>query len=301
MFNTAFLLGICLLGAVAAGLALYAVWQIFQEAPKPDREYMDPLPLRVRLIWPAILVIAPTVERVIGVEYTERLRARLAHAGLSYLYMPHEFVALRIVTSAIFFIAVAVVFEFLDLRLMPWILLAIVFGYMAPAIRMSEKSRKREKEIIRTLPIYLDFITMTVEAGLSLGGALAQAVSKGPPGLFRSELERVNRDIKAGAGRIEAMQSMAERLDIREVTTLVNAIALAERTGGSVGNVLRAQADQRLTERFQRAEKLAMEAPVKLVFPLVAFIFPSTFIVIGFPIAMKFIHSGALQILHHGH
>ncbi len=301
MFNTLFIIGIGLLGALTVGLLMYAVWRVFEDAPKPDREYMDPLPLRVQVIWPAVVVIAPSVERVLSTEYTERLRSRLVHSGLLYLYMPHEFIALKIVTGALFLIVTGVVLEFMNLHLLPWLPLMGVLGYMAPSISMGELGRKREKEIVRMLPIYLDFITMTVEAGLSLGGALAQAVSKGPPGLFRAELERVNRDVKAGAGRIEALQAMAERLDIREVTTLVNAIALAERTGGSVGNVLRAQADQRLTERFQRAEKLAMEAPVKLVFPLVAFIFPSTFVVIGFPIAMKFIHSGALAILHHGH
>jgi tight adherence protein C len=68
----------------------------------------------------------------------------------------------------------------------------------------------------------------------------------------------------------------------------------AERMGARLGSALRAQAEQRRTERFQRAEKLAMEAPVKLIGPLMMFIFPVTFIVLGFPIAMKFLNSGIL-------
>jgi len=83
---------------------------------------------------------------------------------------------------------------------------------------------------------------------------------------------------------------MAERLDSREIHSFTSALAQAERTGASLGQTLRIQADQRRTERFQRAEKLALEAPVKLVFPLVAFIFPTTFIVLGFPIVMKFLY-----------
>ena len=63
----------------------------------------------------------------------------------------------------------------------------------------------------------------------------------------------------------------------------------AERMGSSMANVLRVQAEQRRNERFQRAEKKAMQAPVKLIFPLIVFIFPVTFIVLGFPIAMKFL------------
>ena len=70
------------------------------------------------------------------------------------------------------------------------------------------------------------------------------------------------------------------------------AVIQAERMGMNLGPVLRAQADQRRSERFLRAEKLAMEAPVKMLFPLIAFIFPCTFLVLFFPIVMKFMNSG---------
>jgi tight adherence protein C len=76
------------------------------------------------------------------------------------------------------------------------------------------------------------------------------------------------------------------------IVNLVSALIQAEATGMNLGPILRAQAEQRRAERFARAEKLAMEAPVKLLFPLIAFIFPCTFVVLGFPIAMKFIHMG---------
>ncbi|XGA80316.1 type II secretion system F family protein [Halomonas sp. CH40] len=131
---------------------------------------------------------------------------------------------------------------------------------------------------------------MAVEAGLSLAAAIVKATTNGPPGLLRQELERVNRDIRAGAGRIEALEAMSSRLEIREVTQVVSALAQAEKTGSSVGETLRIQAEQQRVERFQRAEKKAMEAPVKLIFPLVAFIFPATFIVLGFPIVMRLVH-----------
>ena len=85
---------------------------------------------------------------------------------------------------------------------------------------------------------------------------------------------------------------MAERLDIQEITGFVSSIIQAEKMGASLGNVLRVQSEQRRNERFQRAEKQAMEAPVKLVFPLV--MFPVTFIILLFPIAMKFISEGML-------
>ena len=94
--------------------------------------------------------------------------------------------------------------------------------------------------------------------------------------------------------RADALRRMAERLDITEVTSFISAVVQAERMGASLGGVLRLQAEQRREERFQRAEKAAMEAPIKLVFPLIAFIFPVTFIILAFPIAMKFLGQGIL-------
>ena len=85
---------------------------------------------------------------------------------------------------------------------------------------------------------------------------------------------------------------MAERLNEPSVANFTSAVIQAESMGMNLGPVLRAQADQRRSERFMRAEKLAMEAPVKMLFPLIAFIFPCTFIVLLFPIAMKLLNSG---------
>jgi tight adherence protein C len=109
---------------------------------------------------------------------------------------------------------------------------------------------------------------------------------------MRDEFQRVMRDIRAGKGRAASMREMAERLDESAVSNFVTAVIQAEVMGMNLGPVLRAQADQRRSERFLRAEKLAMEAPVKMLLPLIGFIFPCTFIVLFFPIAMKFMNSG---------
>lgn len=122
---------------------------------------------------------------------------------------------------------------------------------------------------------------------MNLNSALMQAVEKGPPGPLNHEFQKVLRDIKAGVGKIEALRNMSERIDIREIRSLVSSLSHAEKSGSSVGETLRIQSEQRRTERFQRAEKLAMQAPVKLVGPLVLFIFPTTFIVLFFPIATQ--------------
>ena len=167
---------------------------------------------------------------------------------------------------------------------------ALVGGYFFPLVWLSDSRKRREKLVIRALPVYLDFITMSVEAGLNLTGAIQQAMSKGPKGPLRNEFGIVLRDLRSGVNRSDAMKRMSERLNMPDITSFVNAMVQAEKMGASMANTLRLQSEQRRNERFQRAEKQAMQAPVKLIFPLIVFIFPVTFIILGFPIAMKFMN-----------
>ena len=287
---------ICVTAAVAAVLAVASVQAFRRVVVVPTRTYLDPLHMQVRLLWPLVLFVAHYFGRFLSANAITRLQGKLMRAGLSSRYTPDQFFALKIVSCVLTGLGVLLVLLLLrqllgvDLLSFGALLLAAIFGYWMPTLKLNEARKRREREIVKMLPTYLDFITMAVESGLSLGGGLAQATTNGPDGLLKLELQNVNRDIKSGAGRIEALQAMAKRLDLREVTGVVAAIAQADRTGASIGTTLRIQADQQRIERFQRAEKLAMEAPVKLIFPLVAFIFPTTFIVLGFPIAMKLLH-----------
>lgn len=168
---------------------------------------------------------------------------------------------------------------------------AALFGYAYPYIWLRDVLLRRKSELLKSIPFYLDIITLCVEAGLNMQGAMGQAVAKGPKGVLREEFQRVLRDIRAGKARADSLRSMAERLAEPNITSFIIAVIQAEKMGMNLGPVLRVQADQRRSERFLRAEKLAMEAPVKMLFPLIAFIFPCTFIVLFFPIAMKFMNS----------
>ena len=145
---------------------------------------------------------------------------------------------------------------------------------------------------------FLTFRSITRSKDSAGGGAGRPAA--GPVGLRlidrpqNAGTDIVLRDIRSGITRAEALRRMTERLDVSEVTSLVNSLIQAERMGSSLGQVLRVQADQRRNERFQRAEKLALEAPVKLIFPLILFIFPLTFLILAFPIVMKFLGADIL-------
>lgn len=260
--------------------------------PEDDRSYMDPIGGRLKLIWPLIRIIAYYICTNFSNEFLERTDKQLQRTGVGYVLNAEQFIALRFVSALL-----TLGFFWFLIAAMQWqapllYLLAPPIGFMLPIIWLGDTRKKREKDVILAMPAFLDFITMAVEAGLNLTGALGQAMEKGPTGPLRNEFAIVLRDLRSGVPRSDALRRMAERLDINEVSSFVSAMIQAERMGSSLANVLRIQSDQRRNERFARAEKTAMEAPVKLVFPLIIFIFPVTFVVLGFPIVMKFLAEG---------
>ena len=176
-----------------------------------------------------------------------------------------------------------------------WFLLVVLggLGAILPELWMTDYKRRRDEELVRNLPIYLEYLTMCVDAGLNFAGAMQQAVDKGPKGAMRNEFRIVLRDINSGYTRADSLTRFEQRVDLSDISVFVRAIIQSDKLGSSMKDTLAAQAKQRLSERFQRAEKSAMEAPVKLVVPLVVFIFPLTFIMLLFPIVMKFSGEGS--------
>ena len=174
------------------------------------------------------------------------------------------------------------------------LILFSVVAWFLPNLWIKDFKRRRDTEVMRTLPIYLEYLTMCVDAGLDLPGAMKQAVDKGPRGAIRNEFRVILRDISSGYTRADALARFDERMSLPEITSLVSAVTQANKMGSSLFDTLQSQAEQRLDERFRRAEKMAMEAPVKLIVPLVIFIFPLTFIILLFPIVTRFYDGGSL-------
>lgn len=280
--------------ALAAILFVLLIGTLYRMVDQEDRQYMDPLSWKLKLIWPFIQIIANFFVVFLPYEILEETEKKITHSGVSYLLNAEQFIALRIISAIIAPLLALFVMVCLNNFQPIWFVFMPILGFMFPSIWLSDTRKKRDNAVIRTLPVYLDFITMCVEAGLNLQGALGQAMEKAPPGPLRNEFAVVLRDLRSGLSRADSLRRMAERLDIQEITSFVSSIIQAEKMGASLATVLRVQSDQRRNERFQRAEKLAMEAPIKLVGPLIMFIFPVTFIVLGFPIVMKFLGEGML-------
>ncbi|PIF93397.1 tight adherence protein C [Acidovorax sp. 62] len=276
-------------GVMAAILLLYSI-AIVRKARPSNREHMDPLPWGIALVWGAVNVLQSHVSEIAPTSMLLRWKRRLQLAGLEYILRPEEFIAVRAISMAIAGILAGLVAWFLKLDGV-WtrtlVLGALALGWVYPAIWVGDRKKRRDKEILRTLPGYLDLITLCCQAGLGLSAAISQAVQKGPRGALHEEFERLLREMRTGMSRIDALNAMAERMDNKHIRGLVSNLTQAESLGASIADTLAAIADQRRTERFQHAEKLAMEAPVKMLGPLVIFIFPVTFLVIFFPLAVQ--------------
>ena len=281
---------LALLICTALTLSIYAVWRLVKELGSAETIYRDRPALGFRMLWPMVNIMGNTFAPLMIGTRAEKTAQRLRQGGQEYALTPIQFLGGKISAAL-----VAGAFGFIissDGGGLVGMLIGGCLGFMYPNIWLTEHTKARNLKILKSLPFFLDIVTLSIEAGLNLTGALQKAVDRCPPGPLMVEINRVLRDIRAGKARLESLRALAERLDYSPVSSLVSSLVQGEVMGSSLGPILRAQSDQRRTERFLRAEKLAMEAPVKMLGPLILFIFPCTFIVIGFPIVMKFLASG---------
>jgi len=168
---------------------------------------------------------------------------------------------------------------------------ATMMGIYIPRMWLGGKIKKRQKLIQKALPDAFDLVMASVEAGLGIDAAFARVIDK-VSSPFTEELARTSREITMGRSRREAFQDMSDRTGVDDLRSLVNSIIQAEQMGISVGGVIRIQTDVMRTKRKQRAEEQAFKAPVKMLFPLVFFIFPAIGIVIGGPAVIGIMESG---------
>ncbi len=284
MFNSSLQIYI-LIGFIA--LAIFALcWYllfIMLRVPDDNREYFDDPPLFYKMFGFFINVVAFYLAPFIKDKTYIKYERQIIYAGVEFQFKPEHIIASKIISAIVFTLFVLILLTIAKQSLF-LALIGTLFGYVYPDLWLKEAKNKRLNSISKNLPFFLDMITLSVESGLNLNGAIRQAVDKSPPGPVRQEFEKIVRDVKTGVSRSDAFRKMGKRIDDQSIKSLVSSIIQAEKMGMNIGPILRSQADQRRIERFQKAEKMAMEAPVKLLFPLVAFIFPCTFIVIGFPV-----------------
>jgi len=158
-------------------------------------------------------------------------------------------------------------------------LLIGLIGFGLPNYWLSSQIKKRQHEILKAMPDALDMLTICVRAGLGLSAAM-QRVCEHWSNALGDEFARVLAETRLGRTRSEALETMAKRTGVEEIISFVMAITMAEKMGANISQVLNVQARQMRIARRQRAEKLAREASIKMLFPLVFLVFPAMFAVI---------------------
>lgn len=158
---------------------------------------------------------------------------------------------------------------------------AIGLGYLAPDFWLGRKIKKRQGEIRRTLPDVLDLLVVCLEAGLGMDQATQRTTLELAPThpIIADEMDVLVLEQRAGRPRADAWKNLAERTDVDVVRNLVSTIVQAEQFGTSIAKTLRTHSDTMRTQRIQNVEEMAAKTTVKLIFPLVLFIFPCLFLV----------------------
>src|SRR5690606_20026233 len=160
--------------------------------------------------------------------------------------------------------------------------------WILPEFWVSRLGTQRRATLSRALPDVLDLLSVSVEAGLGFDGAI-QKVSEKFPDPTAAEFGEYLKEVRLGKTREEALRNLAERTGLPELKAFAAARIQADRLGVSLSRVLRVQSDQLRTQRMQRAEEAAMQTPIKMVFPLVFFIFPTIFVVLLGPAIIQLV------------
>ena len=231
-------------------------------------------------------------ERRVPRAWLARIDAALVRAGRPRDLRPARLVTWMEISALVFLGAGALLAARLDLGAGACVAAGLLGGAY-PLIWLRDEVKARQRAIARALPYDLDLLTLAVEAGLDFAAALSKVVEKGRKGPLADELAVALKELRLGKTREEALRNLERRVALPALGGVVRALVQADRMGTPLGKVLRVLAAQMRVERTQRAEKLANEAPVKLLLPLIGCIFPTIFLMLFGPIAFQVLFGGS--------
>lgn len=284
-----------LLIGIAVSLTLWQTLVVVTQVPEEDRLYRDTPATGFRLVWPLIRLSVFYGGGLMSSKTLDVLQIKLGRAGAEYSVNARELLASKYIAAALFAGVGSSLVVMHGATMSFLVVVACVLGYNYPDSWLKQQAAKRRALMLKDLPFYLDVITLSVESGSNLTGAMTQAVQKSADSALRRELSRVLREIRSGKTRAEALRDFAHRSDSQAINQVVSGLIQGEKAGANLGPMLREQAEQLRTRRFQLAEKKAMQAPVKLLGPLFICIFPMTFIALGFVMLSKGILGGFIE------
>jgi pilus assembly protein TadC len=242
----------------AAGVAWYVATmasEVTYVTLADGRRQARQLPVIFKALLPFAQNFYPLMRGSVMRGVVERAKVKLVQGGFEGLLSAEEFVALKM--------------------MLLWVI---------PDLWLRDMVKRRHLSIQKALPFVLDLLTLSVEAGMDFISALQRNCKLRKLDPLNEELLRMTKEIQVGRSRRNALREMAERVGQRDLKAVAFALVQADELGVSIGAMLRIQSDQLRARRFDRAEKLAAEAPVKMLGPLMLCIFPAVFIILLGPV-----------------
>jgi len=281
---------------VVANTARHVTYVTLADGRRQERN----LPILIRMGLPFCIFVPQAITESRAFEGSrERINRKLVSGGFEGIVQPHEVIALRVLMPLglgvfccfLLYFAFPQMPErlgaaFIERQFLIYLVVLLLFGCI-PDGWLKQSVKQRHKSIERALPFVLDLLTLSVESGLDFMSGIHRIIEFRSIDPLGEELIRVFREIQVGRTRKEALQNFSTRVNHPDIRSVSSALVQADELGTGIGHALRIQAEQIRTKRFQRAEKLGNEAPVKLLFPLVAFIFPSVFLVLLGPVIFQ--------------
>ncbi len=262
-----------------------------REDGKTEEETIFNKPFSERVLRPVMESVGKSLLKLAPAEWINSMETKIIMAGKPKNRGVKDWITLQaicilIIPGGLLFLLTQLHVPIKNILLIVIAITAIIILY--PNMVLNSKIRTRQKEILKTLPDIMDLLTVSVEAGLNFDAALSRVVEK-MPGTLSREFETVLQEIKVGRSKKDALYDMADRLNVQDLRSFIGAVVQADQLGVSLGRVLRIQSEQIRSNRKQRIQEQAMKAPVKILVPMVIFIFPVIFIVLLGPVVINLI------------
>ncbi len=241
------------------------------------------------LIYSALKKLRDYYNNTMPSKKEEELQKKLLRSGSPFKMTVADYyiinTIIRIALPMLIF-AYGLLIKLSTIKLIILVLIGFVFSFLALDYYINLKIKERYSKALRELPDFLDILTISVEAGLGFDLALTKTIEK-RDGILSMEFNICLEEMRLGKTRKEALSNLKDRLGFDEIVSFVNSIIQSEKLGTGIVQTLRTKSEDERDKRKQRAEEQAMKTSIKILFPLVLFIFPSIFIIIFGPVIVQ--------------
>lgn len=259
-------------------------------SPELKREIEGEVWLRENIIKKPLLItrpFAPLSRFILSKVGSHGLRDKFNFVELSIL--PEDFWGIKFLIILGTLLVVYLIMNKIELL---WVGVIIAAGLILPNLYLNRLVQKRRKLIIRAFPEAVDLLNLCVGGGLDLMMGLNWVIKRSRANPLIKEFAWVLHEVKMGKSRHDALKSMAKRVNIPDVFSFINTLVHADRMGTPISEVLTVLSEEARRKRFQRGERAALQAPIKMLFPLIFFILPVVAIIVGGPVLLQFASKG---------